>query len=243
MDKPEISFAIPCYNESDNVAPLLDAVEEAATNLGKSFEVVITDDCSTDGSWETLKSLLVEHPRLRIQRLARNSGQSAAVFSAMRSARGDVIVTLDADLQNDPRDLPKFFEALANADCVCGSRTASRRHSDHWVKHLTSRAANWVRARVLHDRFTDAGCAFRAFRRECIENIPFFKGVHRFLPILIDLRGYRVTEVPVTNRPRYRGESHYGIFDRSGAVIDMLAVRWMKTRMVNYEVAERYPSE
>ena len=238
---PEISFAIPCYNEKDSLPALLAAVAGEAGGLGLDYEIVITDDCSTDGSWELLKSLVRDYPRLRAQRLAANSGESAASFAAIKASRGGIIVTLDADLQNDPRDLPKFLQALASADCVCGTRRASREHSDSWAKNVISRCSNWVRSRVLQDRITDAGCTYRAFRRECLEDIPFFKGVHRFLPILLDLRGYRIVEVPVANQLRHSGKSHYGVFARFDAIVDMFAVRWMKSRMRGFKVAERVP--
>lgn len=241
MMAPEISFAIPCYNERDNLPALLAGLTGEAERLGVSYEIVITDDCSTDGGWELLKSLVRDHPPLRAQRLEWNSGESAASFAAIRAARGRIVVTLDADLQNDPRDLPKFLEALQSADCVCGTRRASRAQSDSWAKNLISRCSNWIRSRVLRDPITDAGCTYRAFRRECVEDIPFFRGVHRFLPILLDLRGFRVVEVPVASRPRHSGRSHYGVLDRFDAIVDMFAVRWMKSRMRGFKVAERVP--
>jgi len=239
VSEPKVSFAIPCYNERDNLETLLERLEAEADRLGLDYEIVITDDCSTDGSWELLCRLLETHPRLVIQRLNRNSGESAASFAAIRAARGEIIVTMDADLQNDPRDLEKFLAAIEHADCVCGTRKQTRKEGDSWIKHVISRAANWVRSRVLDDPISDAGCTYRAFRRECLQDIPFFKGVHRFLPILIHMQGYRVVEVPVANRPRLGGKSKYGIFDRFDAIIDMLAVRWMKRRMIRFSVAEQ----
>jgi glycosyltransferase involved in cell wall biosynthesis len=241
MSAPEISFAIPCHNEEDNLRALVTAVTGEAARLGLDHEIVITDDCSTDGSWELLKALVREFPRLRAQRLEQQSGQSAASFASIRAARGRIVVTLDADLQNDPVDLSKLLVALEHADCVCGARGASRAQSDSWMKNVVSRASNWVRSRVLRDPITDAGCGFRAMRRECLEEIPFFRGVHRFLPVLLDMQGFRVTEVPVTNRARRGGTTHYGLFTRAGAIIDMFAVRWMKSRMRRFQVAERFP--
>lgn len=243
MGDPAVSFAVPCYNERDNLEPLLATVEAEASRLQLDYEIVVTDDCSTDGSWDLLQSLLNRHPRLKIQRLSRNSGESAASFASIRGARGAVIVTLDADLQNDPRELPKFLEAIRDADCVCGTRKATRRQGDNWLKTLTSRIANGIRSRVLDDPITDAGCTYRAFRRECVEDLPVFKGVHRFLPILIGMRGYRVTEVPVVNQPRAAGKSKYTLFNRAGAVIDMFGVRWLKNRMRHGKIVERLPRD
>lgn len=241
MMAPEFSFAVPCYNEKDNLPALLAAVTGEADRLRLDYEIVITDDASTDGSWDLLKSLVRDYPRLRAQRLESNSGESAASFAAIKASRGRIIVTLDADLQNDPRDLPQFLEALETADCVCGTRRASRAQSDSWAKNVISRGSNWVRSQVLQDPITDAGCTYRAFRRDCVADIPFFKGVHRFLPILLDLRGFRVVEVPVASQPRHSGRSHYGVLDRFDAIVDMFAVRWMKSRMRGFKVAERVP--
>lgn len=238
---PALSFAIPCFNERDNLSALVEALEAEAERLGLDYEIVITDDASTDGSWELLRSLVRGHPRLRAQRLAERSGQSAASFASLRAARGAIVVTLDADLQNDPRDLPKLLEALREADCVCGTRRASRAQGDSIVKVAISRGANWVRGRVLGDPITDAGCAYRALRRECLADLPFFRGVHRFLPVLLQWRGYRVTEVPVAHRARTAGDTKYGLFTRAGTILDLLAVRWMKARMRGYRVIERAP--
>lgn len=242
MSEPELSFAIPCYNEAPALPALLAAICAAAEPLGIPYEIVVTDDASTDGSWEVLKRLQSEHAVLRIQQLDRNSGESAASYAAIRAARGHLIVTMDADLQNDPRDLPKFLRAIENADCVCGSRVVSRRRSDSFAKTVISRCSNWIRSRVLDDPITDAGCTYRAFRRECVPDIPFFKGVHRFLPILLHARGYRIVEVEVENQTRHSGRSHYRVFDRFDAIVDMFAVRWMKARMRAFRVAERRPS-
>lgn len=241
MTTPEVSFAIPCHNEEPALPALLAALSAAAGRLALNYEIVITDDASTDGSWALLRSLAREYPRLRAQRFEKNAGESAASIAAIRAARGNVIVTLDADLQNDPRDLPKFLEAIRSADCVCGTRRESRARGDHWTKNLISRCSNWIRSRVLRDPISDAGCTYRAIRRECVGDIPFFKGVHRFLPILLHAQGYRVVEVAVVNQSRHSGKSHYGVFDRFDAIIDMFAVRWMKSRLPSLKIAERVP--
>lgn len=241
MTAPEVSFAIPCYNEEPALPDLLAALSAEAGRLGLDYEIVINDDASTDGSWALLRSLSREYPRLRAQRFAKNAGESAASIAAIRAARGNVIVTLDADLQNDPRDLPKFLDAIRTADCVCGTRRESRARSDSWAKNLISRCSNWIRGRVLQDPISDAGCTYRAIRRECVADIPFFRGVHRFLPILLHAQGYRVVEVPVVNQSRHSGTSHYGVFGRFDAIVDMFAMRWMKSRLRSLKVADRVP--
>ena len=238
--QPELSLVIPCYNEQENLRPLLAAIRAAADPLPLAYEVVITDDCSRDRSWEILKELAAEDRRVRAQRLAFNCGESAASWAGMKAARGKFIVTLDADLQNDPKDLPKFLEALKNYDCVCGTRVKARGAGDNFVRVASSRIANWVRNKLSGEQIADAGCTYRAFKRECIGNLKFFKGMHRFLPTLFKIEGYTVTEIEVTNNPRLAGQSHYGVWNRLFASFyDLLAVRWMKRRMFRYEIAER----
>ena len=237
---PELSFVIPCYNEEGNLLALITAVRVAVEPLKRPYEVVITDDCSKDRTWEILKQLAAGDPRIRAQRFAFNCGQSAALWAGMKAARGRFFVTLDADLQNDPRDLPKLLAALEKFDCACGTRVAARRASDGFVRVASSRIANWVRNRLSGENISDAGCCYRAFKRECIANLKFFKGMHRFLPTLFKIEGFTVTEIPIAANRRHAGRSHYGIWNRLFASFyDLLAVRWMKKRMFRYQIAER----
>ena len=237
---PDLSLVIPCYNEQDNLRPLITAIRAAVEPLKLSYEVVITDDCSKDKSWETLKELAGSDPRIRVQRFAFNCGESAASWAGLKAARGQYLFTLDADLQNDPKDLPKFLEALKQFDCVCGTRVESRGKGDNFIRIASSRIANWVRNKLSGENISDAGCTYRAFRRECIAEIKFFKGAHRFLPTLIKMEGFTVTEIPVTNNPRLAGQSHYGVWNRLfKSFADLLAVRWMKKRLIRYQVTDR----
>lgn len=239
MNAPEISLVIPCHNEQENLRPLLSAIHAAVYPLGLSYEIVITDDCSTDNSWTVLKQLAANDPRLRIQRFKFNCGESAASWAGMQVARGRSIATLDADLQNDPRDLPAMLKGLEDADCVCGTRTATRAKGDDWIRIASSRIANWVRNKLSGENVSDAGCTYRVFKRECIAGVKFFNGAHRFLPTLIKMEGFRVVEVPVSTNPRFSGSSHYGIWNRLfKSFRDLLAVRWMKSRQIRYEIAE-----
>ena len=234
-----LSLVIPCHNEAGNLRQLVAEIDRALALLACDYEVVITDDASTDGSWNVLRDLAAREPRVRIQRFARNCGESAASWAGMRAARGRLIVTLDADLQNDPAEIPRFLDALANADCVCGTRVQARGGGDRWIRVVSSRLANWVRLRLAGDALSDAGCTYRAFRRECLENIRFFNGIHRFLPTLIQMEGFRVTEIPVANRERSFGMSHYGIGNRVfRASADLLAIRWMRSRAVRFEIRD-----
>jgi len=237
---PILSLVIPCYNELDNLRPLIAAIRAAVEPLKLPYEVVITDDCSKDQSWEILKELAAGDPRIRVQRFASNCGESAASWAGLKAALGQYLVTLDADLQNDPKDLPRFLEALKGHDCVCGTRVETRGQGDNFIRIASSRIANWVRNKLSGEQISDAGCTYRAFRRECIENLKFFKGMHRFLPTLFKMEGFTVTEIVVTNNPRFAGQSHYGVWNRLFASFyDLLAVRWMKKRMFRYQVAER----
>ncbi len=237
---PVLSLVIPCYNEQDNLRPLVTAIRAAVEPLDLSYEIVITDDCSNDKSWEVLKELAAGDTRIRAQRFAFNCGESAALWAGMKAARGRYFATLDADLQNDPKDLPKLLAALERCDCACGTRVATRRQGDTFIRIASSRIANWVRNKLSDEQISDAGCTYRVFKRECIENLKFFKGMHRFMPTLFRMEGFTVTEVAVTNNPRFAGESNYGVWNRVFASFyDLLAVRWMKKRMFRYQVAER----
>lgn len=237
---PEISFVVPCYNEEGNLRELFKAIRAVIEPLKISYEILVTDDCSSDKSWEILKEFSAADNRIRSLRLAVNSGESAAQWVAMKAARGKYIVTLDADLQNDPKDLPKFLEALKGSDCVCGSRVAVRAQSDSFVKVISSRIANAVRNKLSGENVSDSGCCYRAFRRECIDELKYFKGMHRFMPTLIKMEGFSVTEIPISNNPRFAGESHYGVWNRLFASFyDLLAVRWMKKRMFKIKVADK----
>jgi dolichol-phosphate mannosyltransferase len=237
---PELSFVIPCHNEEGNLRPLVTAIREATEPLKRSFEIVIVDDYSSDSSWKVLQEIAKEDSRVRGLKFAYNCGQSAAMFAGMRDARGKIIITLDADLQNDPRDIPVLLEGLKNVDCVCGTRVEARSKGDNFVRIVSSRIANWVRNKLSGETITDAGCCFRAFKRECVSDLKFFKGMHRFLPTLFKIDGYTVAEIPIRHNPRASGQAHYGVWNRLFASFyDLLAVRWMKKRMFRYKVAER----
>ena len=239
-ETPDLSFVIPCYNEQDNLRALVKAIGDSVAPLNRAYEIVITDDCSRDNSWPVLKELAAVDPRVRGLRFAFNCGQSAAMWAGMKAARGKIIVTLDADLQNDPQDLARLLEPLKDFDCVCGSRVAARGQGDSFVRVVSSRIANGVRNKLSGESISDAGCCYRAFKRECIDNLKFFKGMHRFLPTLFKIEGFTVTEVQVRTNPRRAGKSNYGIGNRLFASFyDLIAVRWMKKRMFRYQVADR----
>ena len=239
VNNPEISLVIPCYNEEGNLRELIAAIRKSVDPLNIPYEVVITDDCSKDNSWKILKDLAAEDKRIRVQKLEFNCGESAASFAGLKASRGKYLFTMDADLQNDPKDLPKFLEQLKNFDCVCGTRVKVRGEGDNFIRVASSRIANAVRNKLSGEKISDAGCTYRAFKRECIENLKFFKGMHRFLPTLFRVEGHTVTEIEVGNNPRFAGKSNYGVWNRLFASFyDLLAVRWMKQRMFRFKVGE-----
>jgi glycosyltransferase involved in cell wall biosynthesis len=237
--EPDISVVAPCHNEEGNLRPLVNAIRTALEPLRVTFEIVLVDDGSRDGSWDVLRKLGCEDGRVTALRFSSNCGQSTALWAGMKAARGRVIVTLDADMQNPPGEIPNLLAGLERADCVCGSRVEARARGDGWVRVASSRIANWIRNWVSGETISDAGCCFRAFRRECIANVRFFKGAHRFLPTLIRMDGFTVVEVPVDHQPRHAGRAHYGVWNRLfKSSSDLLAVRWMKKRVIRYQIAE-----
>jgi len=235
----ELSLVIPVYNERDNLAPLL---EEIAVALrGASYEVVAVDDGSTDGSLPELKRLRAAHPELRVVAFERNAGQTAAFAAGFRAARGAVLVTLDADLQNDPADIPALVAALGDggASAVAGYRVERR---DTAWKRLQSRIANGVRNWLNGESIRDTGCSLKAFRADAVRGLPLFNGMHRFLPTLVRMHGGRVAELPVRHRPRRSGRTKYGMWNRAWrALVDAFAVRWMQRRALKYRVTEEWP--
>ena len=239
----ELSLVVPVYNERDNLPILVEEIGRALAGRGEEgrYEIVAVDDGSTDGSLGVLKALKREHPEIHIVAFAANAGQTAAFAAGFGAARGRVIVTLDADLQNDPADIPVLLAELerSGAAAVAGCRVD--RQDSGW-KRLQSRIANGVRNRLNRETIRDTGCSLKAFRAEALRALPLFNGMHRFLPTLVRMRGGGVTEVPVHHRPRRFGKTKYGMWNRVfRALVDALAVRWMQRRALRYQVREELP--
>ncbi len=233
----EISVVVPVYNEEGNLPVLIRKLVEVLKGLGPSYEMVFVDDGSSDGSRKILKEMASQYPFLRILRLRENRGLSTALVVGMREARGEKIVTLDSDLQNDPADIPRLLECLDHYDMATGWR---QKREDTWLKKISSKIANAVRNRMSGEDIHDSACTLRAFKKECIQEIPVFNGMHRFLSTLVKMRGYRIIEVPVSHHPRRFGKSKYNIRNRMvRSFIDLLAVRWMKRRTIHYDIEER----
>ena len=237
-ETPALSVVIPVFNEEDNLAPLLGELEPVLRSLGKPFEVICVDDKSTDASLARLRDLRAGRPWLRVIAHRVNSGESAAEATGFRHARGEVVVTLDADGQNDPADIPGLLDALGpGVDAVCGVR---RTREDDRVKRISSRLANRFRNAVTGDRIRDAGCTYRALRRAALGDLPVFNGLHRFLPSLLRWQGYRVVEREVGHRRRLRGRSKYGVGNRFWRGLrDCLAMRWYRARAVRGDRVEQ----
>jgi glycosyltransferase involved in cell wall biosynthesis len=233
----EISVVVPVYNEEGNLPLLIPKLVEVLKGLGRSYEMIFVDDRSSDGSRKILLERASQYPSLRILRLKENRGLSTALLIGMREARGEKIVTLDSDLQNDPADIPRLLEYLDHYDMATGWR---QKREDSWLKKISGKIANAVRNWVSGENIHDSACTLRAFKKECIQDIPTFNGMHRFLSTLVKMEGYRIIEVPVSHHPRRFGKSKYNIRNRMvRSFIDLLAVRWMKQRTIHYDIEER----
>jgi dolichol-phosphate mannosyltransferase len=234
----DLSVVIPVYNEEENLPHLWPELRGVLEPLGLAFEVVFVDDGSRDRSAEVIRHFREYDARVRLVRLKANAGETAATDAGFKAARGRLVVTMDADLQNDPNDIPALLAQLDRWDAVSGWRI-DRGAGDSLVRRISSRVANRARNWVSDESIQDSGCTFRAFRRECLRGLVLYRGFHRFIPTLLKMRGYRVIEMPVRNRPRRFGRSKYGVLNRVFvATADLLVVRWMKNRLLRYEVAE-----
>lgn len=234
MKQPTISIVVPLYNEVDNIVPLGNAILHAMNDVPYEYEVVFVDDGSIDGSAEKAKEWCAVHNNFRSIHFKKNAGQTAAMDAGFKHAKGSYVVSMDADLQNDPADIPKLLEKLKTYDMVCGWR---QKRNDPWLKRISSKVANAIRNKLSQEEIKDTGCSLKAYRKECLDKIKLFNGMHRFLPTLFKIEGFTVAEVVVNHYPRKFGKSKYGVFNRAfRAFRDLLVVRWMKERKLNYEV-------
>ena len=229
-NEPAVSVVVPVRNEAGNIGPLVD---EIAAALGDAaFEVIYVDDGSRDGTAAELKQLMQRYPWLRRVRHKESCGQSAAVRSGVAAARAPIVVTLDGDGQNDPRFIPTLLRAFeqggARVGLVAGQRV---RRKASGFKRMQSRIANAVRGAVLRDGTRDTGCGLKAFRRDVFLRLPYFDGLHRFLPALVRREGFEVGYVDVVDRPRGQGVSNYGLWDRLWVgILDLAGVWWLIRR-------------
>lgn len=233
------SIVVPLKDEEGNIRPLVQEVEEVMSKLGAPWEMVCIDDGSKDTTLPILKEMSKDKPFLRTLVFTKNYGQSSAFDAGFRNARGEFVITMDGDRQNDPTDIPKLIELSANSDLVCGIR---RKRRDNILKRSISLLANTIRSRVCKDGIQDTGCSLKLYRRECFNKIKMYHGMHRFLPALFQIEGFRVKEVLVNHRERTSGKTKYNFLNRSfNTVADMFAVRWMRKRHLNYQIDKDTP--
>ncbi|MDX1576493.1 MAG: glycosyltransferase family 2 protein [Kiloniellales bacterium] len=218
-----LSIVIPAYNEEDNVQPLYESVMDAVGALGRDFEVIVVDDGSTDATFERLAALAAADPRLKVIKLRRNYGQTPALAAGIDHARGRILVTMDADLQNDPKDIGRLVRTLEEGhDLVVGWR---HRRQDAWLRSWLSRIANRLIARITGVPVRDNGCTLKAFRAELIKSIPLYSEMHRFLPALMSIHGCRLVELRVNHRARRHGSSKYGFSRIYKVFFDLMAIK------------------
>lgn len=232
---PDLSIVIPAFNEAENL-PILNAeIREVLSWARSTYEVILVDDASTDASPGVLRRLAAANDYVRVIRHDDNLGQSAALISGFDRARGAIVVTLDADLQNDPADIPRLLDELDDCDVVCGVR---KERQDSWLRRVSSRIANAARNWITAESITDVGCSLRAYRAEYLRALPAFVGMHRFLPTLLRLNGARIREIEVNHRPRRFGTSKYGVNNRLWrGVVDLFGVRWLQKRWIDRSAA------
>jgi dolichol-phosphate mannosyltransferase len=231
--QPEITVLLPAHNEADNLPTLVGEIDATLRVVGRSYEILVINDGSRDRTAEVLQELALQYPAVVIGTMHAQSGQSAALAAGFDLARGEYVVTMDADLQNDPADIPKLLAELRQHDVAIGWR---RDRKDPFSKKIISKVANFIRNWFTGECVKDTGCGLKA-RRECVERIHRFDGMHRFFPTLVKMYGYTVAEVPVNHRPRMHGRTHYNILNRSlRPMADLLAVRWLQKRTLRYQV-------
>ncbi len=235
----QLSVVIPVRDEEASLEALHRELDAAVGAWPGGLEILFIDDGSRDASRARLQAIAEKDIRVRVLVLDGRHGQSAALDAGFRAARGELIAMLDADLQNDPADLPRLLAALERADVVCGVRVARR---DTFARRFSSRIANAFRNAVTSESVRDVGCSLRVMRRRHLVRVKLHRGMHRFLPTLLALEGARVIELPVAHRPRRHGRSKYGVADRLFVgLVDVFAVRWMKSRRLVYRMREVGP--
>jgi dolichol-phosphate mannosyltransferase len=239
-DPVYLSLVVPAYNEQEVVPTLLQRVESALKSIDKPYEMIVVDDGSTDSTPKMLDDAMTRLPWLRVIRMAKNGGQSAAFDAGFKAARGQIIVTIDADLQNDPEEIPRLLPMLDGFDMITGWR---KQRNDTGFRRFQSRAANRIRNWISQETIQDSASSLKVYRRHCLEGIQLYTGMHRFMPTLVKMRGYTVLETPVKHSQRFAGTAKYGFGNRAWrAFVDLLAVRWMKKRYLHYKAMEVRPA-
>ena len=235
----DISIVIPLKDEAENIEPLFQELKSVLDHQSWSWEVIWIDDGSEDESLALIEELSSIDSRHRYLSFEKNAGQSAALWAGFQTSRGRVITTLDGDAQNDPADIPRFVEMVLDdrADMVNGYRV---KRKDNLGRKMASRIANGFRNWTTGRTVRDVGCSTRAFKQECVNNLPLYKGMHRFLPTLVAMQGYRLAEIPANHRPRLKGKTKYTINNRLWVGLwDSFGVMWLKKRGFHYRINKR----
>jgi len=233
----KISIVVPLYNEQGNIRMLYKELKDVLEERGFEYEILFIDDGSKDESLKLLEKIRSNDSLVKVISFRKNYGQSAALKIGFEKSSGDVIVTMDADLQNDPHDIPRLISYIDQGyDLVSGWR---KKRQDSFKKRLASKIANSVRSSIIKDEIHDTGCMLKAYRREAIESLRIYKGLHRFLPVLLKIQGAKVIEVEVNHRLRKFGRTKYGIKNRLWkSFIDTFVVLWMKKNYINPQIKE-----
>ena len=227
----KVSIIIPFYNEEENV----DAVLEEARRTNPEAEIIAVND----GSHDRTEAIIRQHPDVRLISLARRLGQSAALYTGLKAAKGEICVMMDGDGQSDPADIPSLVSAIDRADLVCGYR---RIRQDTWSRRIASRVANFIRRMVLHDGVRDTGCTLKAMKRTDLRLLVPFNGLHRFIPVFFNHAGLRIVEVPVNHRPRKGGKTKYSNLERAlRGFFDLMGVRWLLARRITWPKDDDLP--
>lgn len=233
---PRYSVVIPIKNEAENLPDLIQELEPIMQNLQCPWELICIDDGSTDGTEQLLCHLTKQKPYLRVISFKKNYGQSSAFAAGFKAAQGEFVITMDGDGQNDPADICRLLPLMQECDLVCGIR---HQRKDSLNKRLISKMANSIRQWLCQDGVADTGCSLKIYRKACLNQIKMFHGMHRFLPALFKIEGFRIKQLPVNHRQRLRGKSHYHFFNRSlNTLADLLAVYWMHRRHLCYQIKE-----
>ena len=235
-NQPYLSLVIPAYNEQESIPTLLQRVEAALAPIGKPFEVILIDDGSTDDTPRLLNEAMLSRPWLRLLRMKKNGGQSAAFEAGFAAARGELIATIDADLQNDPEEIPRLLPLLEGYDMITGWR---KDRQDTGFRKWQSRQANRIRNWITKETVNDSASSLKIYRAPAIKGIKLFRGAHRYFPTLVKMRGGSVYETPVKHSHRFAGTAKYGFRNRAFVgIADLFGVRWMKKRYLKYEAKE-----
>ncbi|MCH7505478.1 glycosyltransferase family 2 protein [PVC group bacterium] len=232
-----ISVIIPVYNEEENIEPLYQELREVLENFRIDYEVLFVNDASTDNTKNILAQLAGDpNNHIRIVHFKKNCGQTSAMDAGFRHASGEIFVTMDGDMQNDPKDIPAMIKHLETHDVICGIRQERR---DNVIKRISSKIANGIRNKLSGEAITDTGCTLRVYKKSFVDRLKLFDGMHRFLPTLLKMEGARIYEMPVKHRPRHTGQGKYKFHQRLiKPLLDLFAVCWMKKYSLKYQIEE-----